>query len=79
MLQRSLGNTESECGHLKDMCEKSQDELKHLAEKYQDQLKEVQELQDKLKVSHQLRDQGPVPQSDLSYDDCKPKLRLRSS
>ncbi|XP_071083257.1 sarcolemmal membrane-associated protein-like isoform X17 [Haliotis cracherodii] len=48
-LERSLGNTESECGHLKDMCEKSQDELKQLAEKYQDQLKEVQELQDKLK------------------------------
>ncbi|XP_046354332.1 sarcolemmal membrane-associated protein-like isoform X3 [Haliotis rufescens] len=48
-LERSLSNTESECGHLKDMCEKSQDELKQLAEKYQDQLKEVQELQDKLK------------------------------
>ncbi|XP_067685239.1 sarcolemmal membrane-associated protein-like isoform X13 [Haliotis asinina] len=48
-LERSLGNTESECSHLKDMCEKSQDELKQLAEKYQDQLKEVQELQDKLK------------------------------
>lgn len=43
-------NTEEECVHLKDMCEKSQGELQELAEKYQDQLKEVKELQDKLAV-----------------------------
>ncbi|XP_021363288.1 sarcolemmal membrane-associated protein-like isoform X4 [Mizuhopecten yessoensis] len=47
-LERSMVNTEEECAHLKDMCEKSQDELQQLAEKYQDQLKEVKELQDKL-------------------------------
>ncbi|XP_069101182.1 sarcolemmal membrane-associated protein-like isoform X6 [Argopecten irradians] len=47
-LERSMVNTEEECSHLKDMCEKSQEELQQLAEKYQDQLKEVKELQDKL-------------------------------
>ncbi|XP_060080630.1 sarcolemmal membrane-associated protein-like isoform X5 [Ylistrum balloti] len=47
-LERSMVNTEEECAHLKDMCEKSQEELQQLAEKYQDQLKEVKELQDKL-------------------------------
>ncbi|XP_033745354.1 sarcolemmal membrane-associated protein-like isoform X2 [Pecten maximus] len=47
-LERSMVNTEEECGHLKDMCERSQEELQQLAEKYQDQLKEVKELQDKL-------------------------------
>lgn len=47
-LERSLHNTEEECGHLKDMCEKSQEELQHLAEKYQDQLKEVANIQGQL-------------------------------
>ena len=49
--QRSLHNTEEECSHLKDMCEKSQEELQHLAEKYQDQLKEVANIQGQLNVS----------------------------
>ncbi|XP_070193509.1 sarcolemmal membrane-associated protein-like isoform X9 [Littorina saxatilis] len=55
-LERSLTSAEDECGHLKDMCESSQEELKQLAIRYQDQLKEVQELQDKLQEaekSHQ--------------------------
>lgn len=49
--QRSLHNTEEECSHLKDMCEKSQEELQQLAEKYQDQLKEVANIQGQLQVS----------------------------
>ncbi|XP_063405558.1 sarcolemmal membrane-associated protein-like isoform X11 [Mytilus trossulus] len=47
-LERSLHNTEEECTHLKDMCEKSQEELQQLAEKYQDQLKEVSNIQGQL-------------------------------
>nr|XP_034307408.1 sarcolemmal membrane-associated protein isoform X9 [Crassostrea gigas] len=47
-LERSLHNTEDECAHLKDMCEKAQEELMALAEKYQDQQKEVIEIQEKL-------------------------------
>ncbi|CAC5412998.1 Sarcolemmal membrane-associated protein [Mytilus coruscus] len=47
-LERSLHNTEEECSHLKDMCEKSQEELQQLAEKYQDQLKEVSNIQGQL-------------------------------
>ena len=50
MAQRSLTSAEDECGHLREMCESSQEELKLLATRYQDQLKEVQELQDKLQV-----------------------------
>lgn len=50
-LQRSLHNTEDECTHLKDMCEKAQEELQALAEKYQDQQKEVLDIQEKLQVS----------------------------
>ncbi|XP_041349940.1 sarcolemmal membrane-associated protein-like isoform X5 [Gigantopelta aegis] len=47
-LERSLTNTESECTHLKDGCEKNQEELQELAKKYQDKLQEIQDLQDKL-------------------------------
>ncbi|XP_061187417.1 sarcolemmal membrane-associated protein-like isoform X4 [Saccostrea echinata] len=47
-LERSLHNTEDECAHLKEMCEKAQEELQALAEKYQDQQKEVIEIQEKL-------------------------------
>ena len=50
-LERSLTSAEDECGHLKEMCETSQEELNQLAIKYQDQLKEVQDLQEKLDVS----------------------------
>ena len=49
-LEKSLKNAEEECTHLKDSCEKTQDELQLLAEKYQDQLKEVQDLQIQLQV-----------------------------
>ena len=48
--QSSLGNTEEECSHLKEMCEASQEELQHLAEKHEEQLKEVEQLQNKLEV-----------------------------
>ncbi|XP_045166348.2 sarcolemmal membrane-associated protein-like isoform X3 [Mercenaria mercenaria] len=44
-LERSLTKSEDECGHMKDMCEQSQEELQLLAEKYQDQLKAVQDIQ----------------------------------
>ncbi|KAL4226414.1 hypothetical protein ACF0H5_014397 [Mactra antiquata] len=44
-LERSLTKSEDECGHMKEMCEQSQEELQILAEKYQDQLKAVQDLQ----------------------------------
>ena len=49
-LEKSLNNAEEECTHLKDSCEKTQEELQLLAEKYQDQLKEVQDLQIQLQV-----------------------------
>ena len=49
-LEKSLKNAEEECTHLKDSCEKTQEELQLLAEKYQDQLKEVQDLQIQLQV-----------------------------
>lgn len=52
-LERSLHNTEEECSHLKDMCEKSQEELQQLAEKYQDQLKEVANIQGQLQDAEQ--------------------------
>ncbi|XP_052283993.1 sarcolemmal membrane-associated protein-like isoform X3 [Dreissena polymorpha] len=44
-LERSLTRSEDECGHMKDHCERLQEELQLLAEKYQDQLKAVQDLQ----------------------------------
>lgn len=50
-LERSLTKSEDECGHMKDMCEQSQEELQILAEKYQDQLKAVQDIQIQLQVS----------------------------
>ena len=52
-LERSLTMSEDECGHMKDMCEKLQEELELLAEKHQDQLKAVQDLQIQLHVSLQ--------------------------
>ncbi|XP_055999766.1 sarcolemmal membrane-associated protein-like isoform X5 [Ostrea edulis] len=53
-LERSLHNTEDECTHLKDMCEKAQEELQALAEKYQDQQKEVLDIQEKLQEAERL-------------------------
>ncbi|KAH3816088.1 hypothetical protein DPMN_117596 [Dreissena polymorpha] len=49
-LERSLTRSEDECGHMKDHCERLQEELQLLAEKYQDQLKAVQDLQIQLNV-----------------------------
>jgi len=52
-LERSLTRSEDECGHMKDMCERLQEELQLLAEKYQDQLKAVQDVQIQLQVRTQ--------------------------
>ena len=47
-LEKSLGNTEEECTHLKEMCEMSQKELHELAVKHQEQIEEVASLTEKL-------------------------------
>ena len=52
LLQKSLSNTEDECSHLRDMCEKSQTELSDLAEKHTEAVREVQTLTEKLQVNH---------------------------
>nr|XP_022298353.1 sarcolemmal membrane-associated protein-like isoform X3 [Crassostrea virginica] len=63
-LERSLHNTEDECAHLKDMCEKAQEELQALAEKYQDQQKEVIDIQEKLQEAekHHLEEVEKIKQ-----------------
>lgn len=48
---RTLSNTEDECAHLKELCERSQQDLKDLALKYSLQLQKVEELTSKLQVS----------------------------
>jgi hypothetical protein len=48
---RTLSNTEDECAHLKELCERSQQDLKDLALKYSIQLQKVEELTSKLQVS----------------------------
>ncbi|XP_050414210.1 sarcolemmal membrane-associated protein isoform X7 [Patella vulgata] len=52
-LERSLGGSEDECSHLKEMCEHAQHELQLLAEKYQDKLKTEKELKDELQEAEQ--------------------------
>ncbi|ESO84335.1 hypothetical protein LOTGIDRAFT_132475 [Lottia gigantea] len=52
-LERSLSNSEEECGHVKEMCEHAQNELHQLAEKYQEQLAAEKELKDKLQEAEQ--------------------------
>lgn len=49
-LERSLTKSEDECGHMKELCERLQEELELLAEKYQEQLKAVQDIQIQLHV-----------------------------
>jgi hypothetical protein len=48
---RTLSNTEDECAHLKELCERSQQDLQDLALKYSLQLQKVEELTSKLQVS----------------------------
>ncbi|XP_069693764.1 sarcolemmal membrane-associated protein isoform X2 [Periplaneta americana] len=47
-LERTLSNTEDECAHLKELCERSQQDLQDLALKYSLQLQKVEELTSKL-------------------------------
>ncbi|PNF42565.1 hypothetical protein B7P43_G05430 [Cryptotermes secundus] len=47
-LERTLSNTEDECAHLKELCERSQQDLKDLALKYSLQLQKVEDLTSKL-------------------------------
>ncbi|XP_021916457.1 sarcolemmal membrane-associated protein-like isoform X3 [Zootermopsis nevadensis] len=47
-IERTLSNTEDECAHLKELCERSQQDLQDLALKYSLQLQKVEELSSKL-------------------------------
>ncbi|XP_063219397.1 sarcolemmal membrane-associated protein-like isoform X5 [Bacillus rossius redtenbacheri] len=43
-LERTLNNTEDECAHLKELCDRSQQDLQDLAHKYCQQVQKVEEL-----------------------------------
>ncbi|XP_061544534.1 sarcolemma associated protein a isoform X8 [Phycodurus eques] len=50
-VERTLGNTEDECTHLKEMSERGQEELRELANKYNAAVNEIKELTDKIKAA----------------------------
>uniref|UniRef100_T1IWF9 Sarcolemmal membrane-associated protein n=1 Tax=Strigamia maritima TaxID=126957 RepID=T1IWF9_STRMM len=52
-VEHNLGNAEYECGHMREVYDKTQGEIREIAEKYNKQLQEIQQLNEKLQETQE--------------------------